>query len=96
MGTLTVSGEERGVSGVIDRIAETEQEVVIVDYKTGRPPDYGIPEVSIFQLALYGALVERLYPDRPVRTLILYTRGPLIREVSSDDREKALAVLAKD
>ena len=60
MGTLTVSGEERGVSGVIDRIAEPEQEVVIVDYKTGRPPDYGIPEVSIFQLALYGALVARL------------------------------------
>ena len=96
IGTLTVSGEERGVSGVIDRIAETDQEVVIVDYKTGRPPVYGIPEVSIFQLALYGALVERLYPGQPVRTLILYTRGPLIREVSPDDREKALAVLAKD
>ncbi|MEO1747492.1 MAG: double-strand break repair helicase AddA, partial [Pseudomonadota bacterium] len=96
MGTLTVRGEERGVSGVIDRIAETNEEVVIVDYKTGRPPADMIPDVAIYQIALYGALVEKLYPGRMVRTLVLYTRGPLIREVSRDDREKALAVLAKD
>lgn len=96
MGTLTVRGEERGVSGVIDRIAEHGDEIIIVDYKTGRPPHEKIPDVSIYQLALYGALVEKLYLERPVRTLLMYTRGPLIREVSKSDREKALAVLAKD
>ncbi|MEO0543001.1 MAG: double-strand break repair helicase AddA [Pseudomonadota bacterium] len=96
MGTLTVKGEERGVSGVIDRIADNGDEVVVVDYKTGQPHQDKIPQVSVYQLALYGALVEKLYPARYVRTLLLYTRGPLIREVSRQDREKALAVLAKD
>ncbi|MEN0001423.1 MAG: UvrD-helicase domain-containing protein, partial [Pseudomonadota bacterium] len=96
MGTVRVNGEERAVSGVIDRIAVTDEKVTIIDYKTGRPPpDRKAPDVGVYQLALYGALIGQIYPGRAIETLLLYTRGPLIIEVGEGDRERALNDLAE-
>ena len=38
MGTLTIGGSERAISARLDRIAELDDRVLIVDYKTNRPP----------------------------------------------------------
>ncbi len=79
MGTLTLGGEERAVSGVIDRIAVEEERVLIVDYKTNAFPPKSpadVPDVYLRQMALYRALVAPLYPDRPVEAWLLYTAGP--------------------
>ncbi|MEL6921030.1 MAG: 3'-5' exonuclease [Pseudomonadota bacterium] len=96
MGTVMVKGEERGVSGVIDRLVVGNDTVTILDYKTGRAPANGVaPNVAVYQLALYGALVEKLYPKRRIETLLIYTRVPLIVDVPTSAREKALADLAQ-
>lgn len=79
MGTLEVAGRLRAVSGKIDRLAVTDDAVLIVDYKTNRPPPRGldaVPETYIAQLALYRALLVPLYPEKRVEAALLFTEGP--------------------
>lgn len=69
-------GERRPVSGQIDRLAISAEEVVIADFKTtARPPrdEAAIPETTLAQLAVYRALIGQIYPGRPVRALLVYT-----------------------
>ena len=80
-GTITMHRVEVGVNGQIDRLIETADAIVILDYKTGRhvPSDaYGISELYRVQLKTYHALVTQLYPAKPVRTAILWTAIPKI------------------
>ena len=79
MGTLEVAGRPRAVSGKIDRLAVTDEAVLIVDYKTNRPPPLtieSVPETYVAQLALYRALLVPLYPARRVEAALLFTEGP--------------------
>jgi ATP-dependent helicase/nuclease subunit A len=79
MGTLEVAGRPRAVSGKIDRLAVTDEAVLIVDYKTNRPPPVrleAVPETYIAQLALYRALLAPLYPGKRVEAALLFTEGP--------------------
>ncbi len=67
------------ISGQIDRLAVTADEVVIVDYKTNRPPPAraeDVPSIYLAQMAAYRGLLRRIYPDRPVRCALLWTDGP--------------------
>jgi ATP-dependent helicase/nuclease subunit A len=83
MGTIAVKGVPRAVAGTIDRLAVTEDGVLIVDYKTNRPPPATLEEVPpayATQLALYRALLEPVYPGRRVEAALLFTEAPrLIR-----------------
>jgi ATP-dependent helicase/nuclease subunit A len=59
--------------------------VLIVDYKTNRPPPTEAAAVSpayVEQLAAYRAALERIYPGRRVRTLLLWTDGPRLMELA--------------
>jgi ATP-dependent helicase/nuclease subunit A len=96
MGHLPVLGAERAVSGTIDRLAVTSDEVLIVDYKTNRPPPQGLPEVPeayVLQLALYRALLQPLYPDRTVSAGLLFTESPRLMAVPAEAMDAALARL---
>ncbi len=67
------------LSGQIDRLAVTDAEVLIVDYKTNRPPPETsdqVPVVYLAQMAAYRAALRRIYPRRPVRCALLWTDGP--------------------
>ena len=60
------AGRPALVSGQIDRLVVTESEVLIVDFKTnhappGRPDE--APRGYVRQLALYRAVLGRLYPQ---------------------------------
>ncbi|WP_187969665.1 double-strand break repair helicase AddA [Aquibium microcysteis] len=79
MGTLEVAGRPRAVSGKIDRLAVTGDAVLIVDYKTNRPPPRdldAVPDTYVAQLALYQALLVPLYPGKRVEAALLFTEGP--------------------
>jgi ATP-dependent helicase/nuclease subunit A len=80
------------VSGQIDRLAVTGDGVLIADYKTNRPPPRRIEDVPAYvaQLALYRAVLARLYPDQPVRAALLWTEVPDLMEVSGDALDAAL------
>ena len=74
----------RALSGRIDRLVVTDDAVLIVDYKTNRPPPTDAAAVSpayVEQLAAYRAALERIYPGRRVRTLLLWTDGPRLMEL---------------
>ena len=57
------------VNGTIDRLAETDGGVLLVDYKTNRPPPRTLAEVPppyILQIALYRTLLQPLHAEQLV------------------------------
>jgi len=85
------------VSGQIDRLVVTENEVLIVDFKTNQtPPNTAAeaPAAYIRQLALYRAILARLYPQRAIRTALLWTETPEFMEISASALDAALASVA--
>jgi ATP-dependent helicase/nuclease subunit A len=87
------------VSGQVDRLAVTEESVLIADYKTNRPAPRTFDDVQnrfpgyLAQLALYRAVLLRLYPDRPVRAALVWTEVPELMEIPASALNAALAVL---
>jgi len=86
----------RAVNGVIDRLAVTSDAVLIADYKTNRPAPANLDEIRtkhrgyITQLALYRALLMRLYADRPVRAALVWTDLPSLSEIPPETMDEAL------
>ncbi|ABD05340.1 DNA helicase/exodeoxyribonuclease V, subunit A [Rhodopseudomonas palustris HaA2] len=98
-GRLQRHGEPVLVSGQIDRLVVTDAEVLIVDYKTNQVPPRSLaetPPAYLRQLALYRAVLARLYPQRPVRAALLWTEAPEIMEISASalDAEQAALTVA--
>jgi ATP-dependent helicase/nuclease subunit A len=82
------------ISGQVDRLSVTETAVLIGDFKTNRPAPRRIEEVPptyVRQLALYSAILARLYPDRPLRAALIWTEVPDLMELSAEILERALA-----
>ena len=95
MGTLRINGEDRAVSGRIDRIALDGDRVLIVDYKTGLAPNPGEepPAGHIAQLAIYRALLAPLYPGRRIDAALVYVSGPFLVEIPGPALDRAMAGL---
>jgi ATP-dependent helicase/nuclease subunit A len=92
-GTIEVNGRTREIVGQIDRLAETQTQVLIADFKTGAPPSGAMPASYAAQLALYRAAIQQLYPDRDVQAFLIWTEGPRIEALSEDIAQAALATL---
>jgi ATP-dependent helicase/nuclease subunit A len=74
----------RALSARVDRLVVTGGEVLVVDYKTNRPPPRDRAQVApayVEQLALYRQALSRIYPAHRVRTLLLWTDGPSLMEI---------------
>jgi ATP-dependent helicase/nuclease subunit A len=72
------------LAGKIDRLARDGEKVLIVDYKTNRPPPRRPEEVAeayLLQLAAYRLAVARIFAGQPVVAAILWTDGPRIMEI---------------
>jgi ATP-dependent helicase/nuclease subunit A len=70
---------DRLVFGQIDRLAISDAEVLILDYKSDREPPSEpdrVPVGYLRQMAAYRALLRRIYPGRAVRCGLLWTQGP--------------------
>ena len=73
--------------GQIDRLVDLGKEVLIVDYKTNRPPPKRIEAVAaayLLQLAAYRLALAEIYPGRTVRAALLWTEGPRIMQVPGE------------
>jgi ATP-dependent helicase/nuclease subunit A len=82
------------VSGQIDRLVVTDSEVLIVDFKTNHAPPNRpdeAPRGYVRQLALYRAVLGRLYPQRLVRAALLWTETAELMEISAPALEAELA-----
>lgn len=72
------------VSAQIDRLVVRDDEVMIVDYKTNRPPPRdveGTPKAYRRQMSIYRAALAQMYPGKKVRCFILWTNGPWMVEL---------------
>jgi ATP-dependent helicase/nuclease subunit A len=84
------------IAGQVDRLAITAEAVLIADYKTNRPAPRTLEEAKnrypnyVTQLALYRAVLARLYPDRPVRAVLLWTEVPHMMEIPAVALDGAL------
>ena len=88
------SGPEILVSGQIDRLAVTPHAVLIADYKTNRDPPANVdeaPQAYVGQLALYRAVLSKIYPDRPIRAALVWTELPDLMELPAAILDEALA-----
>ncbi len=82
------------ISGRIDRLVVRPERVLIIDYKTNRPPPADIAAVDpayVTQLAIYAAVLRRLYPDRPVEAALIWTDGPSLMPIPRPLLDRALA-----
>jgi ATP-dependent helicase/nuclease subunit A len=82
------------VSGQIDRLAVTADAVLIADYKTNQiapATPQAAPQAYLGQLALYRAVLARIYPGRTVRAALVWTEGPDLMELSAAALDAALA-----
>ena len=89
------------LEGQIDRLVRLDTGLLILDYKTNRPPPKTLEEVApayIAQLAAYRTALRVLYPGLALRAALLWTDGPRLMEVPStslDDAEQRLVQRAQ-
>jgi len=77
MADLPELGPEARVHGRIDRLAVGPEEVLIVDFKTGRETD--MPALYATQMALYRAAALRIFPGRRIACALLWLEGPRLQ-----------------
>jgi ATP-dependent helicase/nuclease subunit A len=85
------------VSGQIDRLVVTKNEVLIVDFKTNQRPPASAAEAPpgyVRQLALYRAMLKKLYPQHAVRAALLWTESTELMEISSPALDAELSSIA--
>ena len=81
----------------IDRLCVTDDKVIIVDYKSNRPPPTRPEDVSdlyLGQMAAYRELAREIYPDRDISCALLWTDGPHLMSLPNVLLEDALRKVA--
>ena len=80
----------------MDRLAVTGDTVLIADYKTDRIVPNRLDETHpyVTQLALYRAVLARVFPGKTVRAALLFTDGPKLMEVPATAMDAALTKLS--
>jgi ATP-dependent helicase/nuclease subunit A len=88
-------GEGEGafdLEGQIDRLAVLTHDLLILDYKTNRPPPATHEDVApayIAQLAAYRVALKGLFPRLSLRAALLWTDGPRLMEIPSTSLDAA-------
>ena len=94
-----IVGAARGriVRGIVDRLAVSEDEILIVDFKTDRPAPpkaEDAPEAYVLQMALYREVLAQIFPDKRVRCALIWTDGPHLVDLPDAQLERSLTDFA--
>lgn len=92
---LRLEAQALGVTlhGVIDRLDLEDGELVVTDYKTGRPPGLAYERQRLNGVHFYAFLCQELFGRRPARVQLYYlSTGEIISTVPS---EQSAAFLPK-
>jgi ATP-dependent helicase/nuclease subunit A len=90
-------GPHAQVTGRIDRLAVTADEVLILDYKTNRPPpdrEDAVDPVYLAQMALYRDGAARIFPGRQIVCGLVWTDGPRLLRLSDTILDRQIAALS--
>jgi ATP-dependent helicase/nuclease subunit A len=96
---ITIGDDVVDLSGQIDRLVIRSEELLILDYKTNRPPPTTLNDVApayISQLAAYRLALREIYPEHSLRAAIIWTDGPKLMEIPSTLLDEAEARFARD
>ncbi|QYU66856.1 PD-(D/E)XK nuclease family protein [Leptolyngbya sp. 15MV] len=66
------------MSGQVDRLLIRPDRILVLDYKTNRPPPDRIEQVAplyLRQMAAYRAVLRLAFPGRPVGCALVWTYG---------------------
>ena len=77
----------QAVSGQIDRLVVLPEKVMVVDFKTNRRVPKTVAEVPTLyrqQLAAYRGLLQQIFPDKVVKTYLLWTEDITLMEVPDE------------
>ena len=88
-------GEAVVVSGQVDRLVVTDHDVLVLDYKSNRPPPSrpeNTPIVYLRQMAAYRALLAQIYPLHAVSCALLWTEGPVLSKLPTALLDQHLAL----
>jgi len=84
------------VAGRLDRLAETDNEALVAEFKTGRPRAQ-LEDAHLRQLALYRAAIAPLFPDKRLRCFVIFTQDASVLEADESALGAALErALARD
>jgi ATP-dependent helicase/nuclease subunit A len=86
-------GEPVLVSGQVDRLTVSADDVLAIDYKTdsivpAQPEN--VPAAYVTQLALYRGVLRQIYPAKRVRAALLFSGGPRLIEIPLPVMDAAL------
>jgi len=87
-------GDTRAIAGQVDRLVVTDDEVLVVDYKTNRRPPVDpadIPDIYVRQMAAYRLALACVYPRHRVRCALVWTDGPRLTEIDPGRLDDSLA-----
>ena len=88
--------EKTVINGIVDRLVVSDTSVLIVDFKTDRPPPKQANAVGLAyltQMAAYAAVLKEAYPGREIRCALVWTDGPKLMDLPADLLENALSRL---
>jgi ATP-dependent helicase/nuclease subunit A len=69
-------GTKLALSGQIDRLVETDEVILLVDFKTGTPPESRSGGAYLPQMAAYRALVQAAQKsEKPVQCALIWTQN---------------------
>ncbi len=72
------------IGGLVDRLAITQEKILIADYKTDRTPPATPETISpayLGQLAAYRAILQQIFANRPVDCILIWTETATIMPV---------------
>jgi ATP-dependent helicase/nuclease subunit A len=90
------------LNGRIDRLAITDTDIFLLDYKTDRSvPFFTNPDHSYAQqIAIYADLLQKTHPDRQLNAALLWTQTSKLEWLSADlltkARERALTKVDRE
>jgi ATP-dependent helicase/nuclease subunit A len=82
------------VSGRVDRLLVEADRVLVADFKTNRtvPAELSAADPAyILQMAVYGAILEDVYPGRRIEAALVWTDTPSLMPIPSEMMRAALA-----
>lgn len=82
-------GEVAGqvMSAQLDRLLVGDSEILVVDYKTNRPPPKNVaqvPGIYLRQMAAYRAALSAIYPEHAVKCALLWTDGARLMPLDAE------------
>jgi ATP-dependent helicase/nuclease subunit A len=90
-------GDGARINGRMDRLAVSDDEVLILDFKTNRPPpsqEQDVPAIYLGQMTLYRAAAAQVFPGRRIVCGLLFTDGPRLMRLSDAILDRQWADLA--